>query len=196
MIGWQGPSIGKDDAATYAADVFSFILRQPNSRFQRALLDTGLATNLAFGYYTQRNVGPINLIIQTTPDKARAAMRAAYNEIAHFNDPDYFTDEELESAKALLEAEDLYSREKLSDYSHVISFWWSTTGLDYFRGYLRRLRATSRSDISRYVTTYLQGKPHVGLAMMSDESLKASGLTENDLIGGDAARAAGAAGGR
>src|SRR5437762_2893868 len=194
MIGWQGPSIGKDDAATYAADVFSFILRQPNSRFQRALLDTGLATNLAFGYYTQRNVGPINLIIQTTPDKARAAVRAAYNEIAHFNDPDYFTDEELESAKALLEAEDLYSREKLSDYSHVISFWWSTTGLDYFRGYLRRLRATSRSDISRYVTTYLQGKPHVGLAMMSDESLKASGLTENDLIGNEAARAAGAAG--
>ena len=123
-------------------------------------------------------------------------MRAAYNEIAHFNDPDYFTDEELESAKALLEAEDLYSREKLSDYSHVISFWWSTTGLDYFRGYLRRLRATSRSDISRYVTTYLQGKPHVGLAMMSDESLKASGLTENDLIGGDAARAAGATSGR
>ncbi|PYT03270.1 MAG: hypothetical protein DMF65_04495 [Acidobacteria bacterium] len=196
MIGWQGPSIGKDDAATYAADVFSFILRQPNSRFQRALLDTGLATNLAFGYYTQRNVGPINLIIQTTPDKARAAVRAAYNEIAHFNDPDYFTDEELESAKSLLEAEDLYSREKLSDYSHVISFWWSTTGLDYFRGYLRRLRATSRADISRYVTTYLQGKPHVGLAMMSEDSQKASGLTENDLIGSDAARAAGAAGGR
>src|SRR5206468_2006698 len=27
-IGWQGPSIGKDNAATYAADVFSFILRQ------------------------------------------------------------------------------------------------------------------------------------------------------------------------
>ena len=196
MIGWQGPSIGKDDAATYAADVFSFILRQPNSRFQRALLDTGLATNLAFGYYTQRNVGPINLIIQTTPDKARAAVRAAYNEIAHFNDPDYFTDEELESAKALLEAEDLYSREKLSDYSHVISFWWASTGLEYYRGYLRRLRATSRSDISRYVTTYIQGKSHVGLAMMSEESLKASGLTENDLIGSEAARAAGAAGGR
>jgi zinc protease len=182
-LGWQGPSIGKDDAATYAADVFSFILRQPNSRFQRALTDTGLATAVGFGYYTQRNVGPITLILQTTPDKARAAIRAAYNELAHFNDPNYFTDEELESAKALLEADDLYSREKLSDYSHTISFWWASTGLDYFRGYLRRLRATSRSDISRYVTTYVQGKPHVGLAMMSEESLKASGLTEADLIG-------------
>lgn len=183
QVGWQGPSIGKDDAATYAADVFSFILRQPNSRFQRALVDTGLANGVGFGYYTQRNVGPITLTIQTTPDKVKAAVRAAYNEIAHFNDANYFTDEELESAKALLEADDLFSREKLSDYSHTISFWWSTTGLEYFRGYLKRLRASSRADIGRYITTYVHNKPHVGLALMSDESLKLSGLTEADLIG-------------
>jgi len=194
QLGWQGPSIGKDDAATYAADVFSFILRQPNSRFQRALVDSGLAAGVGFGYYTQRNVGPITLILQTTPDKARAAVAAAYNEVAHFNDPDYFTDEELESAKALLEADDLYSREKLSEYSHTISFWWASTGLDYFRGYLKRLRATSRADIGRYITTYVQGKPHVGLALLSDESLKASGLTEADLVGAPRAAAAAASG--
>jgi zinc protease len=184
-LGWQGPSIGKDDAATYAADVFSFILRQPNSRFQRALVDTGLVTSANFGYYTQRNVGPINLIAQTTPDKAKAATRAIYNELAHFNDPNYFTDEQLESAKGLLEAEDLFSREKLDDYTHVISFWWASTGLDYYRGYLGRLRATSRADISRYLTAYVQGKPHVGLALMNEESEKISGLTGNDLIGNE-----------
>src|ERR1043165_3391663 len=72
-IGWQGPSIGKDNPATYAADVFSFILRQPNSRFQRNLVDTGLVTGVDLSYYTQRNVGPIALNAQTTPDKARAA---------------------------------------------------------------------------------------------------------------------------
>jgi zinc protease len=182
-IGWHGPSIGKDDAATYAADVFSFILRQPNSRFQRALVDTGLVTGVGFGYYTQRNVGPISIIAQTTPDKARAATRAIYEEISHFNDRDYYTDEQLETAKALTEADDLYSREKLSEYAHTISFWWASTGLDYFRGYLKRLRATSRADISRYVTTYIHGKPHVGLALMSEESLKQSGLTPEDLSG-------------
>ena len=193
QLGWQGPSIGKDDAATYAADVFSFILRQPNSRFQRALVDSGLATGVGFGYYTQRNVGPITLIVQTTPENARAAVRAAYGEMAHFNDPDYFTDEELESAKALVEADDLYSREKLSDYSHTLSFWWASTGLDYFRGYLKRLRATSRADISRYVSLYIQGKPHVGIALLNADALKASGLTDADLVGPEAARAAGAA---
>ena len=73
-IGWQGPSIGKDDAATYAADVFSFILRQPDSRFQRALVGSQLANGAGFGYYTQRNVGPIQAQLATSPEKAKAAI--------------------------------------------------------------------------------------------------------------------------
>src|SRR6266700_6671897 len=168
-IGWHGPSIGKDTAASYAADVFSFILRQPNSRFQRALVDTGLVNAVDIGWLTQRNVGPINLVAQSSPEKARAALRAIYNEIAHFNDKDYFTDEQLESAKALLEADDLYSREKLDEYAKTLGFWWSSTGIEYFRGYLANLRRTSRADISRYITTYIQGKPHIGLALISEQ---------------------------
>jgi zinc protease len=183
QVGWQGPSVGKDDVATYAADVFSFILRQPDSRFQRRLVDSGLVTGAGLGYYTQRNVGPIELSLQTTPDKARAAIRAAYDEISHFTDPDYFTPEELESAKTILEAEDLFDREKPSEYAHTISFWWASAGIDYFRGYLARLRAIGRADISRYVTTYIQGKPHVGLALLSEESTRSSGLTVDDLMG-------------
>src|ERR1700752_170529 len=182
-ISWHGPSIGKDNPATYAADVFSFILRQPNSRFQRNLVDTGLVTVVDLSYYPQRNVGPISLIAQTTPDKARAAIKALYEEVAHFNDKDYYTDEQLESAKALLEADDLYSREKLSDYTHTLSFWWASTGLEYFRGYLPRLRATSRADISRYISTYIQGKPHVGLALISNESQARIKIQPEELMG-------------
>ncbi|HEY6119148.1 MAG TPA: pitrilysin family protein [Pyrinomonadaceae bacterium] len=182
-IGWHGPSIGKDDAATYAADVFSYILTQPNSRFQRALVDTGLVTGVTIGYYTQRNVGPIAIIAQTTPDKAHAALKAIYNEVAHFNDRDYFTNEQLESSKALLEANDLYDREKTSDYAHTLTFWWASTGLDYFRGYLGRLRATSRPDISRYVTTYIQGKPHIGLALLSEDAQAKIKLQPEELVG-------------
>jgi zinc protease len=182
-IGWHGPSIGKDNPGSYAADVFSFILTQPNSRFQRALVDTGLVNGVSIGYLTQRNVGPIQIVAQTTPDKARAAIKAIYGEVAHFNDKDYFTDEQLDSAKALLEADDLYSREKLSEYAHTLSFWWSSTGLDYFRGYLTNLRRTTRADISRYVTTYIQGKPHVGLALVSDEAQQQIQLKPEELIG-------------
>jgi zinc protease len=182
-IGWQGPSIGKDDAATYAADTFSFIMTQPDSRFQRNLVDTGLVNGVTIGYYTQRNVGPINVVFQTTPDKAKAALKAVYNEIAHFNDKDYYTDDQLDSAKALLEADDLYSREKFDEYAKTLGFWWSSTGIDYFRGYLANLRKTSRTDISRYLTTYVQGKPHIGLALISEQGQQAAKITPEDLIG-------------
>ena len=182
-IGWQGPSIGKDDAATYAADTFSFIMQQPDSRFQRNLVDTGLVNGVAIGYYTQRNVGPINVVFQTTPDKAKAALKAVYNEISHFNDKDYYTDDQLESAKGLLEADDLYSREKFDEYAKTLGFWWSSTGIDYFRGYLGNLRRTSRADISRYLTTYIQGKPHIGLALISEQAQQQAKITPEDLIG-------------
>lgn len=183
MIGWHGPSIGKDNAATYAADVFSYILTQPDSKFQRDLVDSGLALQAGIGYYTQRNVGPINIILVTTPDKAKAALKAVYAEIAQFDKPGYFSDTELQNAKTILESNDLFEREKLSEYIHTLSFWWSSTGIDYFRGYHKNLRAITRSDTDRYVHTYIQGKPHVGVALMSPETRKESGLVESDLIG-------------
>lgn len=184
QIGWQGPSIGKDDASTYAADVFSYIVQQPGSRLQRALIDSGLAVgDVSVHYYTQRNVGPIRITLVTSPDKAKAALEALYKEIAQFNNPDYFTDEELANAKNLLEAENLFRREKLSDYTHELGFWWSSTGIEYYRGYYKNLRAVSREDLKRYVSTYIQGKPRVGAALISNADRQKAKLTEQDLIG-------------
>lgn len=182
-IGWHGPSIGKDDAATYAADVFSYILSQPDSRFQRAMVDSGLTAGTSIGYYTQRNVGPIQVLMITTPDKAKAALAEIYKQIALFDKPDYFTDAELESAKTILESRDLFEREKLSEYAHTLSFWWSSTGIDYFRGYYAKLRAVDRKETNRYVRTYIQNKPHVAIALMSPNSKAAAKLTDEDLIG-------------
>lgn len=181
-FGWHGPSIGEDNPATYAADVFSFILRQPNSRFQRALVDTGIVNGIGISYLTQRNVGPITILAQTSPEKARAAVDAIHKEIKRFNDPDYFTNEQLETAKTLLEAEDLYGREKPSEYTHTLGFWWASTGVDYFKGYPANLRATSRADISRYLTRYILGKPYIGIALMSAEAQRVSSLKAEELV--------------
>ncbi len=183
QIGWHGPSIGKDDEATYAADVFSYILRQPDSKFQRALVDSKLASAADITYYTQRNVGPITLSLVTSPDKAKEALRVAYAELAKFDKPGYYSNRQLENAKTLLEVRDLYEREKLSTYSHTLGFWWSSTGIDYFRGYHQNLRAVSRKEINRYVRTYIKGKPHIGVALISGTSQQKAKLSEADLIG-------------
>jgi zinc protease len=83
----------------------------------------------------------------------------------------------------LVEARDLFSREKLSEYSHTLGFWWSSTGTDYYRGYYDNLRAIKRSDINKYISTYMIGKPHIGVAMLSSAAQGAANLTEADLIG-------------
>ncbi|MBK9214818.1 MAG: insulinase family protein [Chloracidobacterium sp.] len=183
MLGWHGPSIGKDNAATYAADVFSYILGQPDSRFQRDLVDSGLVLGVGVNYYTQRNVGPISVVIQTTPDKAKAALKAVYSEIAQFSSPTYYSNAELDASKTILASSDLFDREKLSEYAHTLGFWWSTTGVDYFRGYQKNLNAVTRADIDRYVRNYILDKPHVGIAMVPPAVKTQANLTEQDLIG-------------
>jgi zinc protease len=122
----------------------------------------------------------------TRPDKAKALLAATYAEIDRFTQPDYFTDDELESAKTILESNDLFDREKASEYAHTLSFWWSSTGVEYFRNYHAKLRDVTRADINRYIKTYIQGKSHVALALASPDAKKQSGLTEQDLIGGGA----------
>jgi zinc protease len=122
-----------------------------------------LAVGVDFGYYTQRNIGPIVVTLVTSPDKAKAALKALYAEIAQFDKPGYFTDAELANAKTILESRDLFDREKLTEYVHTLGFWWSSTGIEYFRGYHQNLRAITRDDTNRYIRTYVQGKPHVSV---------------------------------
>ena len=117
------------------------------------------------------------------PERAKDALKAFYAELAQFDKPNYFTDEELDSAKTILESRDLFEREKLSDYAHTLGFWWSSTGIDYFRSYHKTLRATSRAEITRYVKTYMQGKPHIGVALISSNAQSQAKITSEDLIG-------------
>jgi zinc protease len=158
---WHGPSIGKDDASTYAADVFIFILQQPQSRFQRKLVESGLAQGAGINYYTQRYVGPISVQVVTTPEKTKEALKATWEEIQALDSPEYFTDDELETAKQILRIRALYESEETTDWVHGLAFWWSTAGIDYYRTYIDKLGEVTREDIQRYIRTYIKGKPYV-----------------------------------
>jgi zinc protease len=180
---YQGPSTDLDAPATYAADVFSFILRQPDSKFSRALIDSGIITAIVqLGYLTQRNVGPITISVQAKLDKFKAALKAINGEIAKFDSPDYFTDQELEYAKTLLDVNEMYDREKPSQYAHTVSFWWASSGLDYYTTYVDNVRKVTREDIKQYVRKYMKNKPRIVSALLSEEDQKRIGLTEKDLL--------------
>lgn len=182
QISYHGPSTDLDAPATYAADVFSFILRQPDSRFSRALIDSGLTTGATLGYLTQRHVGPIQFMAQTTPEKLKDALKAVNAELSKFDAPDYFTDQELEYAKTLLDVSEIYDREKSSQYAHTVSFWWASSGLDYYATYVENLRKVTREEITRYVRKYMKNRPRIVSALLSESDQKRIGLAEKDLL--------------
>jgi zinc protease len=169
QIAWHGPSVSKDRKATYAADVLSYILTQPNSQFQKSLVDSGLLTSVGFSYYTLDKTGPITVTGQTSAEKYDRAVAAIFAEITKLTDAGYFTDEQLESAKNRLEISEVYGQEQPSTFAHTVGFWWSVAGLDYYLTYIENLRKVSREDINAYIRAYVQDRPHVMGVLISPE---------------------------
>lgn len=173
----HGPSVTEDPRATFAADVLSYILSQPTSKFQKSLVESGITLGAGMSYYTQKYTGPISISAQVPPDKLDQAIKALLNELPKMTHADYFSDEQLESAKTILAIEDIYNREKLSSFTHTISFWWATAGLDYYLNYIDNLRSVSRTDIVNYLNRYVLNKPYVLGVLVSPQAKTQWGIT-------------------
>ena len=170
LIQWQGPSVRKDPASTYAADVFSDALNQPTSGFQRRLVDSGLFESLGVNYYTLNQVGPITISGQTSPDKLRRALAALDEEIAKLDDAGYFTPAQLEEVKALRTVSSAFGVERTSGLTHTVGFWWSVADLEYFMGYNDTMAKQTPADLQRYAARYIVGKPHITGVLISAEA--------------------------
>jgi len=173
MMMWQGPGVTKDPKATYAADVLSFISRQQTSKFQKNLVESGLAYGANFGYYTLNHTGPITLFAQTSPEKYQDLQKAIYAELKLMATDDYFTDDQLDNAKTILAIDEQYGREKPSQFSHTVGFWWAVAGLDYYYNYIDNLNQVNREDIKQYLKTYVVDQKHVtGVLVAPDQRAK------------------------
>lgn len=187
MVGFHGPDTKRDVKATYAADVFSNILNQKTSRFYKNLVESGLMLGINVGYQTEQNVGPIMFFFQSTQDKLKDAIKALGQEIENFDSPDYYTDEQLETAINTMAVEEIYSRESTSSWVHNVSYWWAIAGLDYYENYLKNLKRVSREDINDYVRKYIKGKNYAIGVLISEEAAKTIDLKESDLLLGTSA---------
>ena len=182
LVQWQGPSVRRDPNATYAADVFSDVLNQPNSALQRRLVDTGLWQSIGVNYYTLDNVGPITISGQTTPEKLKSALAALEVEIQRFTEPGYISKAELEAVKAQRAVSSAFGRERASSLSQTIGFWWSVASLDYYMGYVDTMAKQSLADLRAYASKYIVGKPRVTGVLIPSDARQSIALTAADLL--------------
>ncbi len=161
LMAWQGPATVEDIHSTYAADVFFEILRMRTARLQKNLVDSGYAHHVDAYYLTQRFVGPIQLRMLPHPERINQAILKLLDEVNHWTDPDYITDEQIEQAKQRLIIDWRYMFEKPSELVHHFTFWWASTTPTYFTTYPDSIRAVTREAIQAFLNRYIAGRPWV-----------------------------------
>ncbi len=167
LTGYHGPDTRKDLKATYAADVFSYILSQASSKLQKDLVESGLAYQVNVGYQTCKYTGPINIILVPNPEKVNEAWKVLWENVAMWADPNYYTDEQLETAKNLLAIQDAYGKESTSEFTHLVTYWWCSASIDYYTNYVANLQKVTKEDIANYVKKYIIDQPHVNGLLLS-----------------------------
>ncbi|MDQ8164957.1 MAG: pitrilysin family protein [Gemmatimonadota bacterium] len=182
LIQWHGPSVRADESATFVADVYSDVLNNPQSRFQKRLVDSGLWQAVGVNYYTLNNVGPISVSGQTSPERLREAIRAVLAELAATVQPGYFTADELAATKASRAVTTEFGMERSSEFAHTIGFWWSVSGLEYYMKYIDEMAKRSVADLQRYARTYIVNRPYVVSVLLSPEDRRRINLTERELL--------------
>jgi zinc protease len=166
---WQGPSFQTDSASTVAADVFSTILGLNSSKLQQALVDKGLASYASISYQTSKYVGPITIFVVPNPNKIKECYDEVINQLNQFNNPDYYTDEQMKDAKAILFRDNIRSKEKPSSLPSQVSYDWCSTSLNFYTNITDDYQKVSKADILKYVNTYLSGKPFVAGMIISPD---------------------------
>jgi zinc protease len=182
LVQWHGPSVRADEAATFVADVYSDVLNNPQSRFQKRLVDSGLWQTISVNYYTLNNVGPISVSGQTTPERLRDAIRAMLTELRASVEPGYVTNDELAATKANRAVTTQFGMERSSEFAHTIGFWWSVSGLEYYMKYIDEMAKRTAGDLQSYGRKYIVGKPYVLGVLLSPQDRRRINLTERELL--------------
>lgn len=168
QMAWHGPDTRTSVRDTYTADVFSYVVSQETSKLQQELVESGLALSADVGYHTQRYVGPIYFTVVTQQGREADVIAAMNAALRRFDDADYFSDEQLETAKTVLAVQDLSGQQSSLGMAHTVSYWWCSADLDYYLNYIENLRAVSREDIQQWVRTWMHGTPRATVLMSSE----------------------------
>jgi zinc protease len=183
IVGYHGPDTRNDVNATYAADLFTTMLGLSDSRLSIDLTESGLATMVSTAYYTNKHTGHIRIIMIPNAENMQAAYQTLWRNIDNWASPDYFTEEQLETAKIQLAINQAFETEATSDFVHTITFYWGIASIDYYAHYIERINAVTLKEIQQFASKYIEDQPHVvGLlinsSMRDDDKLKEMGFTE------------------
>lgn len=176
---YEGPRVRRSPKDTYIADVLISLLGLPTGKFYRKYTDSGLTVGSALSYHTQSQVGELRLYSVLPAKNLKKVEKLLNKEPQAWLKPGYFTEAQLADVRRSLEISHLYEQNKPSAYIKTLAFWWPVAGLDYYRSYLKGMKAVTLADIRDFVKRYFIGKPMVTAVMLSPADAKRTGEKDN-----------------
>jgi zinc protease len=161
VVALDGPSVGADPGATYAADVLFDVFNDVSSAFQRRLVETGPFEAISGEYLTLDHTGRIEFRGKTRPQNAKKAILALLGEMQNLDLLEGITDDDLAIARKRRQVGGALARERTASLAPGLAFWWSTAGMDYYLGYSDHMATQTADSLRRFAKAYVVGTPKV-----------------------------------
>ncbi len=161
VVALDGPSVGTDPGATYAADVLFDVFNDPGSAFQYRLVELGPFESLSARYVPLNHTGPIEFRGKTTPENAKKALLALIAELQNLDVLDGVTDDDLAFTRKRRQVARALGRERTASLAPGVAFWWGATGMDYYLSHHDGMAAQTADSLRRFARMYVAKTPRV-----------------------------------
>ena len=170
---FRGPDTLRTPASTYVADVWTKLLEDPNGRFRadlfKAVPGQYNKDYISVDYLTRRDGGTVGfstyLVVtpgQDTFQRVAALKKAFLDEMkVMVSDPSYFPAHDYAVLTRQIADERIWERETADGLVGTLQFWWAAAGTPYYIGYADALRRVKPADISRFISSFIVGKPSI-----------------------------------
>jgi zinc protease len=170
---FRGPDTLRSAPSTYAADVWTKLLEDPNGRFRQDIWNAvpGQYNKdyISVDYLTRRDGGTIDfttyLVIKPGQDtfaRVAALKKAFLDEMAIIaSKPGYFNAGQYAVLKQQLADQRIWERETADGFVRTLSFWWAAASTAYYLGYNDALARVVPADIGRFIRSFVIGKPSI-----------------------------------
>jgi zinc protease len=178
---FEGPDVQRSVASTYAADVWSKLLEDPNGRFRTSIFRKvpGQYNKdyISAGYLTRRDGGALSfssyltvLPGQDTFQRAAALKKAFVDEMtAITSEPAYFGANDYQVLTRQIADDRIWERETADGFIGTLAFWWASASTAYYLGYNDALQKITPADIVRFISRYIVTRPSVLSVRMNQQ---------------------------
>ena len=174
----RGPDSQTDSGDTYAADVWSNLLDEPNGAFMEAVLE---GSDLSVpdsdytggGYYTRRASGQVSFFAHMRNDGNPVSRSLEFMEICGDSvpekmlSPDFPLERKISEAKGRIFDSRIFRNETAEGILSELSFYFAACGPDYFFGYDDSISDVGPEDVRNFLEKYVRGRGGVLMVSVS-----------------------------